>query len=37
MQQGGKKPGKLVYIDEGRILDHLGELLRGTVEETLRW
>ena len=26
---------KVVNIDEGRIRDHLGELVRGTVEETL--
>ena len=25
----------MVQIDEGRIRDHLGELVRGTVEETL--
>lgn len=27
--------GKVVQIDEARIQDHLGELVRGTVEETL--
>ena len=27
--------GKVVQIDEKRIQDHLGELVRGTVEETL--
>jgi transposase-like protein len=27
--------GQVVKIDEGRIRDHLGELVRGTVEETL--
>ena len=26
---------KVVQIDERRIQDHLGELVRGTVEETL--
>ena len=27
--------GQVVKIDEGRIRDHLGEMVRGTVEETL--
>ena len=27
--------GKVVRIDEGKIRDHLGEMVRGTVEETL--
>ena len=27
--------GQVVKIDEGRIREHLGELVRGTVEETL--
>jgi hypothetical protein len=27
--------GNVVQIDEKRIHDHLGELVRGTVEETL--
>lgn len=35
MQHDSKKLGKVVHIDEGRIQDHLGELVRGTVEETL--
>jgi transposase-like protein len=30
-----KTLNKVVQIDEGRIRDHLGELVRGTVEETL--
>jgi transposase-like protein len=30
-----KTLGKVVQIDEKRIQDHLGELVRGTVEETL--
>ncbi len=30
-----KALGKVVQIDEARIQDHLGELVRGTVEETL--
>lgn len=29
------KLGKVIEIDEGRIRDHLGEMVRGTVEETL--
>ncbi|MFM1921671.1 MAG: hypothetical protein RLZZ303_3305 [Candidatus Hydrogenedentota bacterium] len=36
MEEDSKKPlGKVVQIDERRIQDHLGELVRGTVEETL--
>jgi transposase-like protein len=36
MTENSKKPlGKVVQIDEKRIKDHLGELVRGTVEETL--
>ena len=36
MEEDSKKPlGKVVQIDEKRIKDHLGELVRGTVEETL--
>ncbi len=27
--------GKVIHIDEAQIHDHLGELVRGTVEETL--
>ena len=35
MEEDSKKPlGKVVQIDEKRIKDHLGELVRGTVEET---
>ena len=30
------KVGKVVKIDEGRIRDHPGEMVRGTVEETLK-
>ncbi len=30
-----KTLGKVVQIDDARIQDHLGELVRGTVEETL--
>ena len=29
------KLGKVIKIDEGRIRDHLGEMVRGTVEEAL--
>ena len=36
MTEDSKKTlGKVVQIDEKRINDHLGELVRGTVEETL--
>jgi transposase-like protein len=36
MTEDSKKPlGNVVQIDEKRIHDHLGELVRGTVEETL--
>lgn len=31
----GRALGEIVKIDEGRIRDHLGEMVRGTVEETL--
>ena len=31
-----KRLGKVVQINDARIQDHLGELVRGTVEETLR-
>jgi len=27
--------GKVIEIDEARIKDHLGELVRGSVEDTL--
>jgi len=27
--------GEVIHIDEGRIRDHLGEMVRGTVEEAL--
>src|SRR5437870_2119224 len=30
-----KSMGQVIQIDEARIRDHLGELVRGTVEETL--
>ena len=30
-----KPMGQVIQIDEARIRDHLGELVRGTVEETL--
>lgn len=35
MSKDSKELSKVVNIDEGRIRDHLGELVRGTVEETL--
>jgi putative transposase len=31
----GKEMGQVIKIDEARIRDHLGEMVRGTVEETL--
>jgi hypothetical protein len=30
-----QKLGKIIHIDEDKIHEHLGELVRGTVEETL--
>ncbi len=30
-----KAMGQVIQIDEGRIRDHLGEMVRGTVEEAL--
>ena len=30
-----KPVGQVIQIDEARIRDHLGEMVRGTVEETL--
>ncbi len=35
MSNHSKKLGEVVSIDEAKIHDHLGELVRGTVEETL--
>ena len=35
MANDSKTLGKVVQIDDRRIQDHLGELVRGTVEETL--
>ena len=35
MSKDTKTLNKVVQIDESRIQDHLGELVRGTVEETL--
>jgi putative transposase len=34
-KQYNKELHKVIQIDEGKIKDHLGELVRGTVEETL--
>ena len=28
--------GQVIQIDEARIRDHLGKMVRGTVEETLK-
>jgi hypothetical protein len=30
-----KPMGQVIQIDEARIRDHLGEMVRGTVEETI--
>ena len=30
-----KSMGQVIQIDEARIRDHLGEMVRGTVEEAL--
>lgn len=35
MSDDSKPLNKVIHIDEGRIHDHLGELVRGSVEETL--
>jgi len=35
MGEDSRTLGKVVHIDEGQIRDHLGELVRGTVEEAL--
>ena len=32
---GGQSMGEVIRINEVRIRDHLGEVVRGTVEETL--
>jgi putative transposase len=34
-ESGVKPMGQVIQIDEARIRDHLGEMVRGTVEETL--
>src|SRR6478736_2111962 len=34
-EDGVKAMGQVIQIDEARIRDHLGEMVRGTVEETL--
>ncbi len=34
-EYNSKDLNKVIQIDEGKIKDHLGELVRGTVEETL--
>ena len=35
-ENGVKAMGQVIQIDEARIRDHLGEMVRGTVEETVR-
>jgi putative transposase len=34
-KQEGEGMGQVIQIDEARIKDHLGEMVRGTVEEAL--
>jgi hypothetical protein len=34
-EQKGESMGEVIRIDEGRIRDHLGEMVTGTVEEAL--
>ena len=34
-KQYNAKTSKIIQIDEEQIKDHLGELVRGTVEKTL--
>ncbi len=34
-EQKGEEMGQVIQIDEARIKDHLGEMVRGTVEEAL--
>src|SRR6201981_2111046 len=34
-ENGVKAMSQVIQIDEARIRDHLGEMVRGTVEETL--
>jgi hypothetical protein len=35
MKKYTRKLGKVIQIDENQIQEHLGELVRGTEEETL--
>lgn len=35
MKKDTPRLGNVIEIDEARIRDHLGELVRGSVEETL--
>ena len=34
-KQKGEEMGEVIQINEARIKDHLGEMVRGTVEEAL--
>ena len=34
-KERGEDMGQVIQIDEARIKDHLGEMVRGTVEEAL--
>ena len=31
-----KRTGKIIQIDEEQVKNHLGEIVRGTVQETLK-
>ena len=35
MSNSSTKLGKVIQIDEEQVKEHLGEIVRGTVEETL--
>ncbi len=37
MSKDSKTLGKVVQIDEARIQDHLGELVRGTEMDPIFW
>ena len=34
-EKDGNPMGEVIHINEARIKDHLGEMVRGAVEETL--
>ena len=35
MNEDTRQLGKVIQIDEGKVRDHLSEMVRGSVEETL--